>query len=84
MNQNKEFYHQFKHDWQLLLKINSSHYIYFKCFKRYLSRQEIIDFLLAFDSELKTTDDFYLNLSDLLSKEMKTALKTLTNYQDYV
>ena len=107
MNQNKEFYNKFKHYWRLLLKaqeeINSTNYFYSKCFKRYISQQEIIDFLLALDPELKATYDFYQTIkqtiklhnfeafhhaiqhpSDLLSTEMKTALKTLTNYQDYI
>lgn len=107
MNQNKEFYNKFKHYWRLLLKaqedIHSTHYFYSNCFKKQISQQEIIDFLLALDPELKATYDFYQtikqaiklrnfdafhhaiqNPSDLLSPEMKTALKTLTNYQDYI
>ena len=107
MNQNKEFYNKFKHYWRLLLKaqedIHSTHYFYSKCFKKYISQKEIVDFLLALDPELKATYDFYQtikqaiklrnfdafhhaiqNPSDLLSPEMKTALKTLTNYQDYI
>lgn len=106
MNQNKEFYNKFKHYWRLLLKaqeeINSTNYFYSKCFKRHISQQEIIDFLLALDPELKATYDFYQTIkhtiklynfevfhhaiqhpSDLLSTEVKTAFKTLTNYQDY-
>ena len=107
MNQNKAFYHKFKHYWRLLLKaqedINSTDYFYSKCFKRYISQQEIIDSLLSLDPELRATYDFYqtikqaINLrnldvfhyaiqhpSDFLSTEMKTALKTLTNYQNYI
>ena len=38
--------------------MNSTHYVYSKYFKRYSSQQEIIDFLLALDPELKATDDF--------------------------
>ena len=83
--------------------IHSTHYFYSNCFKKQISQQEIIDFLLALDPELKATYDFYQtikqaiklrnfdafhhaiqNPSDLLSPEMKTALKTLTNYQDYI
>ena len=107
MNQNKEFYNKFKHYWRLLLKaqedLNATHYFYSNCFKKMISQQEIIDFLLALDPELKETYDFYQTVqqaiklrnleifhhaiqhpSDLLSHEMKTALKTLTHYQDYV
>ena len=107
MNQNKEFYNKFKHYWRLLLKaqedLNATHYFYSNCFKKMISQQEIIDFLLALDPELKETYDFYQTVqqaiklrnleifhhaiqhpSDLLSPEMKTALKTLTHYQDYV
>ena len=107
MNQNKEFYNKFKHYWRLLLKaqedLNATHYFYSNCFKKMISQQEIIDFLLALDPELKETYDFYQTIqqalklrnfdtfhysiqhpSDLLSSEMKTALKTLTHYQDYV
>ena len=83
--------------------MNSTHYVYSKYFKRYSSQQEIIDFLLALDPELKAANDFYPTIkqtikiynfetfhqaiqhtSDLLLTEMKTAFKTLTNYQDYV
>ncbi|BEH90577.1 ISL3 family transposase [Turicibacter faecis] len=107
MNQNKEFYNKFKHYWRLLLKaqedLSATHYFYSNCFKKMISQQEIIDFLLALDPELKETYDFYQTVqqaiklrnleifhhaiqhpSDLLSHEMKTALKTLTHYQDYV
>ena len=103
MNQNKQFYHQFKHNWHLLLKINSTPYFYSKCFKKYISQRKIINFLLALDPELKAANDFYPTIkqtikiynfetfhqaiqhtSDLLLTEMKTAFKTLTNYQDYV
>lgn len=107
MKQNKEFYNKLKHYWRLLLKdqaeINSTNYFYSKCFKRYLSQQDILDFLLALDPELRATYDFYQTIkqaihlrnfdafhhaishpSDLLSPEMKIALKTLTNYHDYV
>ena len=107
MNQNKEFYNKFKNHWRLLLKaqenLNSTDYFYSNCFKRHISQQEIVDFLINLSPELKESYDFYQtikqainlqkldafhhaiqNSSDLLSPEMKTALKTLTNYQDYV
>ena len=107
MNQNKEFYNKFKNHWRLLLKaqenLNSTDYFYSNCFKRHISQQEIVDFLINLSPELKESYDFYQtikqainlqkldafhhaiqNSSDLLSPEMKTALKTLTNYQDYI
>ncbi len=107
MNQNREFYNKFKHYWRLLLKaqedLNATKFFYSNCFKKMISQQEIVDFLLDLSPKLKETYNFYQTIqqaiklrnlkafhyaiqhsSDLLSPEMKTALKTLTHYQDYV
>ena len=54
----------------LLLKaqedIHSTHYFYSNCFKKQISQQEIIDFLLALDPELKATYDFYQTIKQAI------------------
>ena len=66
MKNNTKAYNKFKNYWKLILKcrddLNDSEYKKFKCFDQLMREIDIVDYLLALDTELDNTYDVYQDM----------------------
>jgi transposase len=65
MNNKKELYNKFKNYYKLLLKplseLDRTHLRHFKCFNKFMTQYDIVNFLLEQDEELKASYFVYQN-----------------------
>ena len=92
MNSNKKLYNKLKNYYKLLLKdrrkVDSMHYAKRKCFNKWMSLRDIVDYLLAQDEELKNTYELYQSLlfaiktknEDLLNNILMSEHKNVSDY----
>ena len=107
MKKNKDNYNKLKRYWKNILKsrfeLNCSTWKKYPCFNDLTTEQDIVDYLVALDSELEETYQVYqdllyafqnnnFNVLDAtlnkkfnnLSEYMKTSIKTLKGYIEYI
>lgn len=89
MNRDKKNYNKWKKYWKLLLKDQSKidfvTYKYHRCFKKYMREIDIINYLLALDTELKSAYDLYHHFRFCIkTKDFDRLWKTLLAKQKSV